>query len=196
MTSLRRKIALIVALAAFVPSPVPRLFFGMALAQNTDVYPATADGVWQGTATYNGQQVPLRLEISGSGDHVQGALINGKEKSPASGGNYSDGHLVLHFNYFANTIEATLKDGELTGTFSNHSRSIPITATLNGKSADPAPNPPRIAGAWEIAVKGPKGESAWELHVRQSGAEVEAVIQRIDGVQGISTAHGGMGSSR
>jgi thiol-disulfide isomerase/thioredoxin len=184
MTSLRRKIALIVALAAFVPSPVLRLFFGMALAQNTDVYPATADGVWQGTATYNGQQVPLRLEISGSGDHVQGALINGKQKSPASGGSYSDGHLVLHFNYFANTIEATLKDGELTGTFSNHSRSIPITATLNGKSADPAPNPPRIAGAWEIAVKGPKGESAWELHVRQSGAEVDAVIQRIDGDTG------------
>ena len=184
MISLRGKIALAVVLSGFVRLAVPHFLCGMALAQSADAYPATPDGVWQGTATYNGQQVPLRLEISGSGDHVQGALVNGKEKSPASSGNYSDGHLVLHFNYFANTIEATLKDGALTGTFSNHSRSIPITATLNVKSADPAPNPPHIEGAWEIAIKGPKGESAWELHVQESGSEVDAVIQRIDGDTG------------
>jgi len=184
MISPRRNIALAVLLSSIAPLAVSHSLCGMALAQSADAYPATPNGVWQGTATSNGQQVPLRLEISGSGDQVQGALINGKEKSPASSGKYSDGHLVLHFNYFANTIDATLKDGVLTGTFSNHSRSIPITATLNAKPDDPSPNPPHIAGAWEIAVKGPKGESAWELHVRQSGAEVDAVIQRIDGDTG------------
>jgi thiol-disulfide isomerase/thioredoxin len=91
---------------------------------------------------------------------------------------------VLIFIYFANTVDASLKDGALTGTFSTHSRSIPIAASLNPKPEDPFPNPPHIAGAWEIAVKGPKGESAWELHVRQSGPDVNAVIQRIDGDTG------------
>jgi len=184
MTFLPRKIALAVLHSGIAPLALSHLLCGMALAQSADVYPATPDGVWQGTVTSNGQHVPFRLDISGRGDLVQGALINGQEKSPASSGNYSNGHLVLHFNYFSNTIDATLKDGVLTGTFSNHSHSIPITASLNAKPAEPTPNPPNIAGAWEIAVKGPKGESAWELHVIQSGAEVDAVIQRIDGDTG------------
>lgn len=184
MISLRGKIALAVVLSGFVRLAGSHFLCDMVLAQSADAYPATPDGVWQGTATSNGQQVPLRLEISGTGDQVQAALINGKEKSPASSGKYSDGHLVLHFNYFANTIDATLKDGVLTGTFGSHSRSIPIAATLNAKSAASDPNPPHIAGGWEIAVKGPKGESAWELHIRQSGPEIDAVIQRIDGDTG------------
>jgi len=157
---------------------------GALIAQNTSPQPGTPEGVWSGTATYNDQQVPLRLEIVDNGDQVQGALINGKERSPSSSGSYSNGHLVLRFDYYANIIDATLKDGVLTGTFSGHSRNIPITAALNAKSPDPSGNPPRIAGAWEIGVQGPKGESAWELHVRQSGAEVDAVIQRIDGDTG------------
>ena len=184
MIRLRGKITFAVVLSGIVPLAVPHFLCGMTLAQSADAYPPTPDGIWQGTATYNGQQVPLRLEISGKGDHVRGALINGKEKSQSSSGTYSEGRLVLHFNYFANTIDATLKDGALTGNFSSHSRSIPITATLNAKSSEPAPNPPHIAGSWEIAVKGPKGESAWELRVRQSGPEVDAVIQRIDGDTG------------
>jgi thiol-disulfide isomerase/thioredoxin len=181
---LRQKIALTVLLLGLVLFAVLHRLGATALAQGADAYPATPNGVWQGTAAYNGQQVPFRLEITGKGDHVQGALINGKEKSPASSGNYSDGHLVLHFDYFANTIDATLKNGALTGTFSSHSRTIPITASLNATPGDPSPDPPKIAGTWEIAVKGPKGESAWELHVSQLGAEVDAVIQRIDGDTG------------
>jgi thiol-disulfide isomerase/thioredoxin len=156
----------------------------MTFAQSANASPAAPDGVWSGTATYNSQQVPFRLEIIGNGDQVKGALINGKEKSPSSSGSYSDGHLVLHFNYYANTIDVTLKDGVLTGTFSSHTRSIPITASLNTKPDDPSPNPPNIDGAWEIAVKGPKGETAWVLHVSQSGPDVDAVIQRIDGDTG------------
>jgi thiol-disulfide isomerase/thioredoxin len=182
ITSRRR--SLTVPLSIFASLGIYQLLCGALFAQNTSSQPGTPDGVWSGTATYNGQQVPLRVEITGNADQVQGALINGRERSPSSSGSYSDGHLVLRFDYYANTIDATLKDGTLTGTFSGHSRNIPITAALNAKSPDPSANPPRIAGAWEIGVQWPKGESAWELHVRQSGAEVDAVIQRIDGDTG------------
>ncbi len=180
MITLRRSISLTAPLSIFALW----LLCGVLFAQNSGSQPGTPGGVWLGTATYNGQQVPLRLEITGDGDQVQGALINGKERSTSSSGSYSNGHLVLRFDYYANIIDATLVDGTLTGAFGGHSRSIPITATVNAKPFDPSANPPHIAGAWEIEVQGPKGESAWELHVRQSGAEVDAVIQRIDGDTG------------
>jgi len=141
MITLRRSISLTVSLSIFASW----LLCGVLFAQNSSSQLGTPDGVWSGTATYNGQQVPLRLEIAGNGDQVQGALINGKERSPSSSGSYSNGYLVLRFDYYANIIDATLKDGTLTGAFSGHSRSIPITATLNAKPPYPSANPPRIA---------------------------------------------------
>jgi thiol-disulfide isomerase/thioredoxin len=184
MALLHQKLAFRLSLAGIASLGIIGSPHGVAVAQSTNASLGTPDGIWSGTSTYNSQQVPFRLEIIGNGDQVKGALINGKEKSPSSSGSYSDGHLVLHFNYYANTIDATLKDGALTGTFSSHTRSIPITASLNTKPDDPSPNPPNIDGAWEIAVKGPKGETAWVLHVSQSGPDVDAVIQRIDGDTG------------
>jgi thiol-disulfide isomerase/thioredoxin len=155
-----------------------------SLAQNADPTPASPDGNWSGVSQFNGQQVPIRIEIHGKGEHLQGALVNGTGRSLASSGAYSGGHVILHFDYYANTLDATLKDGLLTGTFSNASRSIPFTARRDALPAPPSPDPPRIAGSWEVAVKSSKGESAWELRVNQSGATVDAVIQRIDGDTG------------
>lgn len=141
-------------------------------------------GRWIGSAEVNGKQVPFRLDMTGSGDRIQAALVNGKEKFPASSGSYSDGHLLLHFDYYANTLEATVKDGVLNGTFGGHSHSVPLVAHLNGKTAPASANPPNIAGDWEVAVESSKGEHAWTLKIKQSGPNVEAVIQRIDGDTG------------
>ena len=46
---------------------------------------------------------------------------------------------------------------------------------------------PSIAGPWDIAVKSPKGEEAWRLILRQSGAKVSAAILRVDGDTGTLT---------
>ena len=47
---------------------------------------------------------------------------------------------------------------------------------------------PSIAGLWNVQVgKSSKGEAAWQLIVRQSGAEVSAAILRIDGDTGTLT---------
>ncbi len=151
---------------------------GVALAQ------ASPDGLWTGTAQVNGQAVPFTLQISGDGDAVQGTLLNGPRRSPSSSGDFSGGHLVLHFDEFANTLEATLRDGALTGTFGRGSRTVVIAAQKNATPLPASANAPHIAGAWQISVQGPKGEDAWTLRVRQSGAKVDAVIQRIDGDTG------------
>jgi len=158
----------------------------ISYAQSVDKSEAdtSLDGRWAGVADLNGTQVPFRLDISGSGDQVSAALVNGKEESPASSGSYSGGHLVLHFDYYANTLEATVKDGVLTGTFGGHIHSVPLVAHLNGLTPQASANPPNIAGEWEVAIDGSKGERAWKLNVKQSGSDVEAVIQRIDGDTG------------
>jgi len=46
---------------------------------------------------------------------------------------------------------------------------------------------PSIAGLWNVQVKSSKGESAWQLIVRQAGAEASAAILRIDGDTGAVT---------
>jgi len=83
-------------------------------------------GAWIGAAQLNSREVPLRLEITGSGDQVRGALVNEKERSPASSGSFTNGHLILHFDYYANTLDATINDGTLTGTFSGRGHSVPV----------------------------------------------------------------------
>ena len=142
-------------------------------------------GAWIGSAEVNSRKVPFRLEVSGSGDQVQAALLNGKERSPASSGSYAGGHLILHFDYYANTLDATIAHGTLTGTFSGRGRSVPVTAELNGKTPAADPHPPRIDGVWNVAVSnGAKGEHSWKIRVRQTGPNVDAVIERIDGDTG------------
>jgi thiol-disulfide isomerase/thioredoxin len=145
---------------------------------------SSADGLWSGSAQVNGQAVPFALQITGSGDGIQGALLNGPRKSPSSSGSFSSGHLVLHFDEFANTLDATLQDGRLTGSFGRNGHTVALTALKDAEPEPAAANPPQIAGVWQIAVDGPKGEHAWTLRVRQSGAKVDAVIERIDGDTG------------
>lgn len=157
--------------------------------------PSTIAGTWEGTATVRGQQVPLRLRIDGQPAHLTASLLNGQERAPASSVSYKDGKLVVAFNYFARSLEATLEAGnQLTGTFglvspgtSPHSSAARVPFTLHSAGAASAPLPgPDIQGEWEIAVASSKGESAWQLSVQpaKQAAVVHAVIQRIDGDTG------------
>lgn len=148
------------------------------------------DGIWEGTATVRGHEVPLRLQITGATSNLHASLLNGPEKAAASSASLQDNKLLLNFNYFARTLEANLADNQLTGTFGStasgpHSTPrVPITL-----HRAPAPSAtaagPDIHGDWEIAVASSKGESAWQLRIEPtSNNAVRAVIQRIDGDTG------------
>ncbi len=178
---------------AIFPIAIAALLASAATAQTSaaPIAGTLPDGNWVGTAQVNGHAVPFRLEISGSGDQLRGALLNGPGKTEkvdkflSSDATYSAGHLVLHFDYYANTLDATIENGTLTGTWGRANHTVPITAQLNGRLPAADPNPPRIAGVWDVAVvDGAKGERNWKLVVRQNGPTVNAVIERIDGDTG------------
>jgi thiol-disulfide isomerase/thioredoxin len=156
---------------------------GIAQSQKQDAI----NGLWTGYATAHGQQVPVQLQISGSANDLQAALLNGPEKSPASSVSFTGNHLLITFNYYARTLDATLTNGHLAGTFGTASTRYPIDLTPDTQTSKLNPAPTQtIDGDWEIAVKSAKGESAWQLHVtpQPHSLQLEAVIQRIDGDTG------------
>ena len=149
--------------------------------------PATAVGTWEGNATVHGQQVPIHLEITGNGSDLHAALINGPRAAQLQVPSLTGNHLLLTFNYYARTLDATLANGHLTGTFGTAATRYPVELTPLGAHAKAAGSPAQdIQGEWEIAVKSAKGESAWQLRVEPAKAPgaVKAVIQRIDGDTG------------
>lgn len=141
-------------------------------------------GQWRGAAAVHGQEVPVALEIAGSHDALKAALLNGSERSEASSTTLTGDHLVVTFNYFARTLDATLANDTLTGTFGTAATRYPLTLKLTKRSESAQAPGPDIRGDWEIAVRSAKGESAWQLRTEPEAGGIKAVIQRIDGDTG------------
>jgi thiol-disulfide isomerase/thioredoxin len=150
-------------------------------------------GQWEGTVVVDNMTIPFRIDISGKGDKLQGAFINGDERVTSSRGTQIHDAVELDFDQYAEFLRANIGGGELKGTiegkFGPGPRStLPFQAKRFVPQRDPpAGTVPSIAGLWEIEVKSPKGESAWRLIVRQSGADVYAAILRVDGDTGTLT---------
>ena len=149
-------------------------------------------GTWQATVKVNGLDIPFRIEFSGSDSTPQATFFNGDERFLSTSGKFDRGSLEIKWEYFASTLKATLKDGELDGQYSR-GRSTPYPfhpRPLNAEGSglfDPA-RVPRIDGVWEIHdIASGKGEKAWQLIVRQNGREASAAILRIDGDTGTLT---------
>ena len=162
-----------------------KLLLSLFLLAGSAIAQSSIARTWQGVATVHDQQVPIYLEITGSGGNLHAALRNGSESSAASSAVFTGNHLLLTFNYFAKTLDATLADGRLVGSFGTAATRYPIDLRSEGVN-DAGVASPAIDGDWEIAVKSAKGESAWQLRVEPGGAlgAVRAVIQRIDGDTG------------
>ena len=180
-------------------NPFPGKLFAGSLLLATSAFsfaanPTTITGTWEGSATVRGQQVPLRLQITGQPASLKAVLINGPEQAPATSATFKDGKLLVTFNYYARSLEATLDGNQLTGTFglispgtAAHPNAPRIPLALHPATIASAPQAgPDIKGDWEIAVSSSKGESAWQLRVAptKQPAVVHAVIQRIDGDTG------------
>jgi thiol-disulfide isomerase/thioredoxin len=152
------------------------------------------NGLWDATVLVNNGalEIPFRFELSGSGSNVKGSFFNGDDKTTSTSGTIQNGALSLNFDELGTRLEATLKDGQLDGQYSRGTRGAPypfharrFTPTQTGDTKVPP-----IAGLWNVQVgKSSKGEAAWQLIVRQAGAEVSAVILRIDGDTGTLTGH-------
>jgi thiol-disulfide isomerase/thioredoxin len=172
------------ALVLFVLSSGSLILPSLSSAQNVPAH-------WSGTALVHGQQVPVNLDLSPAtkDGHISGSLINAGESSISSSGELTGTHLLLHFDYFARKLEGTLTPQSFNGTFGT-ATGTPIPIELQPGALDQptaaVASDLAITGDWEIAVKSPKGESAWTLRVSPSGSRppVKAVILRIDGDTG------------
>src|SRR5437879_1482376 len=177
----KQSIRLVAALLALVLTP------SRTGAQS----PASLTGLWDATVTVaGGIEIPFRFELSGSGSSIKGSFFNGDDKVTSTTGQLENGSLVLSFDEYGTKLEATLKDGRLEGQYSRGTRGAPypFAARRFTPAAAGAANIPSIAGLWNVQVgKSSKGEAAWQLIVRQAGAEVSAVILRIDGDTGTLT---------
>jgi len=147
-------------------------------------------GLWDATVVVQKNEIPFRFEIAGEGSAIKGSFFNGDEKVTSTTGSFENGALTLSFDEYGTKVEATLKDGRLEGQYSRGTRGAPYP--FQAKRFAPAPVGdapiPTIAGLWNIQVgKSSKGEAAWQLIVRQSGAEASAAILRVDGDTGTLT---------
>jgi thiol-disulfide isomerase/thioredoxin len=148
-------------------------------------------GLWDASVVVNGGiEIPFRFEIAGSGKSIKGSFFNGDEKVTSTTGSFENGALILSFDEYGTKVEATFKDGRLDGQYSRGTRGAPYP--FQAKRFAPAPVGdapiPAIAGLWNVQVgKSSKGEAAWQLIVRQSGAEASAAILRVDGDTGTLT---------
>jgi peroxiredoxin len=172
---------------------LPLLFVAAFLAFLALPAPAAAqslNGLWDATVVVNnGIEIPFRMELSGSGADAKGSFFNGDEKVTSTTGRFENGALTLSFDEYGTKLEATLKDGRLDGQYNRGTRGAPYP--FQAKKFAPVPvgdtKIPQIGGLWNVQVKSSKGESAWQLIVRQSGAEASASILRIDGDTGALT---------
>jgi thiol-disulfide isomerase/thioredoxin len=173
---------------------MPLLLVAAALALTAlpaRVEAQSISGLWDASVVVNGGiEVPFRFEIAGSGKTIKGSFFNGDEKVTSTTGSFENGALTLSFDEYGTKVEATLKDGRLEGQYSRGTRGAPYPFQAKRFAPAPvgdAPIPP-IAGLWNIQVgKSSKGEAAWQLIVRQSGAEASAAILRVDGDTGTLT---------
>jgi thiol-disulfide isomerase/thioredoxin len=166
---------------------------GVALAAGSAQTSANAvDGRWNASLTaQNGNVVPFRLDIAGSGPTLKGTLYNGFQPyEGTTSATFEDGKLVLNIEHYLTTITATVKDGQLTGEVVTQNRGSSaqygFLATRYVKPAATPADVPSIAGSWEIPLDTPssKGEKAFRLIVEQNGADVAASILRVDGDTG------------
>jgi thiol-disulfide isomerase/thioredoxin len=164
----------------------------LMLLAATGIRAQSIAGLWDGTVTSNGTQIPFKIEFSGTGSDVKGWFFNGDQKEISNNGTVENGSLTLNFDSYASVLKLTLKDGALDGQYIQRGQPLPIHAVraidkpaASNAADDKAPN---IDGIWILeGVNSSKGEKAWNLIVRQKGAEVSGAILRVDGDTGTLT---------
>jgi thiol-disulfide isomerase/thioredoxin len=159
-------------------------FFAAGILLASSVWAQSLSGEWDATVKANGVDVPCRFQVAQQGSNIQGTFFNGEELYPSTSGTFSNGALILTYEYTSGKLEANYKDGRLQGVFHAARGNYPFTATPHVTAPAPSTKAPAIEGEYEIANKSGKGEEAWWFIVRQNGPQVSASILRIDGDTG------------
>ena len=152
-------------------------------------------GRWDGSAKVSDTlTVPVHLDLSGSGNHVEGIFLNGPQRAVSTEGQITGNTLTLKYAQFNLTFVATLQDGVLKGIYAVPDRfAYPVVLKPHEPSDPVGEQAPIMQGVWIIPTESAKGEHALRLIVNQYGANAYATILRVDGDTGVlaGTYHNG-----
>ncbi len=172
----------------------PGLFLALASAAWAQ---SQINGLWDATVKINGLVIPFQMEFAMNGSTVVGSFFNGQERFTSTSGKIENGALTVDWDHYLSELQATLKDGVLTGEYTHGGRrggTYAFEAHRHSAAAAPETGAPAIGGLWELEnVHSGKGESTWRFIVQQKGGEISAAILRVDGDTGALTGayHGG-----
>jgi hypothetical protein len=146
-------------------------------------------GDWDATiVNLENAEVPFRFVIGGTADHLTGTFVNGDERMVSTSGSVTDGQVVITFDQYGSKVIARLNGDVLEGEYNRTTRGAAYPFKARRATATPKDSdPPSIAGEWKIPTPGEKFETAWLFIVRQTGPDVSAAIQRLDGDTGTLT---------
>src|SRR4051812_11432649 len=142
-------------------------------------------GQWDGIVKYGDNAFPFVFEISGSGPNLKGTFFNGDAPFTSSSGQANGSTIKLAWDSYAATLDATLTDGVLKGTYGGKRLGMHEFEARPHKALPSSPNPPAVAGVWIIPAKSSKNENAWRLILRQKGGHAEGAVLRVDGDTGL-----------
>ena len=142
-------------------------------------------GRWSATARVKNIDIPFRLDLRQRGDEIRASFFDGARlTNPSIPARIEAGRLRLTFPSYAAVLDLAVNASALDGTYDRDHASIPIHAAREAAVPAILKRAPSIGGEWIIPKASAKGEKAWRLIVRQSGATAEASILRVDGDTG------------
>ena len=122
---------------------------------------------------------------------IKGSFFNGDEKVTSTSGSARERHAHAQLRRIRHEGDRHASRTDARGRVQPRDarRAVSVHGqTVHAGRRSATRNIPAIAGLWNIQVgKSSKGEAAWQLIVRQSGAEVSAAILRVDGDTGALT---------
>jgi hypothetical protein len=136
------------------------------------------DGRWDGTITYGTLNVPFIIHFESNGQTLTGSLVNGDTRVSSTEGSFEAGSVRLTFGASGTRLEATLKDGNLKGTYGKGQDMHPFTAEKFCTCGFVGEAGPDISGTWEVP------DSDWRLTIRRKGDDTLATVSRPSGELG------------
>lgn len=145
-------------------------------------------GTWTVDVTNpSGEVVTFLLEVEREGALYRGALRNGDERTPSTGGEWDGRTLRLRFDYYDGELQAKIDGDQLQGSFSRQWEKKILTRQLVGRrgsrreTAVAAPVPVTLTGDWVLTVGTPPSQRYWRATFQQDERRVGGTLITVSG---------------
>ncbi len=140
-------------------------------------------GTWQAVVLNKaGEEVAFLLELRREGEQLIGTLVNGDDRIQSTSGSFDGKELKLRYDFYDGELIATLKDGQLQGSFQRQWRKELLVRQLRAwreerkTSAHVAAAGADLSGDWILRVGEGEEQKFWRAAFRQSGTQVAGTI--------------------